>query len=92
MVGGDMVTIDDLHQNTHALVKAAAAGKRLLITERGRPIAVLSGVPRSPLQQLIAAGDARLPTRNLRDLSAPASPTRPALSQVLEHMRDDERY
>lgn len=42
------VTIRDLHMNTGKLVRASAHGK-ILITERGRPVALLKGAQAADL-------------------------------------------
>lgn len=84
------VGIRALKQNASAVVAGAAAGHTVTITDRGRPVALLTPLPDSPLQQLIDSGLARPPRRSLTDLSPPEPG--PSLSGELARMRDDERY
>lgn len=84
------VGIRALKQNASAVVAEAAAGKTVTITDRGRPVAQMTSIPKSRLQALIDAGHARVPRRRITDLSAPT--VGPSLSKELQSMRDDERY
>jgi prevent-host-death family protein len=84
------VGIRALKQNASAVVSEASAGHPVTITDRGRAVAQLTALPKSRLQQLIAAGKARPPRRDIRDLAAPRSG--PAVSKELAAMRDAERY
>ena len=88
------VGIRALKQNASAVVADAAEGEIVTITDRGRPVAQLVPVPSSHLEALVAAGRARLATRSLAGLSAPAKRRRGRrrLSDVVEEMRSDERY
>lgn len=84
------VGIRALKQNASAVVAEAAAGETVTITDRGRPVAQMTSIPKSRLQALIDAGHARLPRRRLSDLSAPTAG--PSLTAELRSMREDERY
>lgn len=84
------VGIRALKQNASAVVAEAAAGATVTITDRGRPVAQLSALPRSPLQRLLDSGRARAPRRRLGELAPPEPGA--ALSPTLRAMRDDERY
>ncbi len=84
------VGIRALKQNASAVVAEAAAGETVTITDRGRPVAQLTPLPSSPLQRLLASGQARPPPRSVHDLPSPKD-GRP-LSGELARMRDDERY
>lgn len=86
----ETVGIRALKQNASAVVADAAAGETIIITDRGRPVAQISPLPRSPLQRLIDSGLARPPRRDVRDLPAPEPG--PSLSAELTAMRDAERY
>lgn len=86
----EVVGIRALKQNASAVVAEAAAGETVTITDRGRPVAQLIPLPASPLQQLLASGEARPPERDIRDLPAP--PPGPDLSAELAAMRDAERH
>lgn len=82
------VGIRALKQNASAIVSDAAAGETVIITHRGRRVAQLTPIPASRLRQLLDAGDARAPRRDLRDLPDPAPG--PRLSAELAAMRDAE--
>jgi len=51
------VGIRALKQNASAVVAEAAAGDAVTITDRGRPVAVMTAIPQSRLQALIEAGE-----------------------------------
>jgi prevent-host-death family protein len=82
------VDIRALERNASSVVARAAAGERLTITDRGRPVAQLTPIPRTPLQRLVSAGLARPARRSLAEL-APPKPG-PALSGALTAYRDAE--
>ena len=84
------VGIRALKQNASAVVAEAAAGETVTITDRGRPVARMSAIPKSRLLALIEEGHARPARGRLIDLPAPEPG--PALSGALREMRDDERY
>lgn len=84
------VDVRELEKNAAAVVADAAAGETVIITDRGRPVAQLAPIPASPLQRLIAAGSARPPRRDIRQLPFPVAS--PPLSGELAAMRDAERY
>ena len=84
------VGIRALKQNASAVVAHAAAGETVTITDRGRPVALLTPIPSSPLQAMLADGRAR-PAR--RSIAALTSPERgQSVSDELLAMRDAERY
>jgi prevent-host-death family protein len=84
------VGIRALKQNASAVVAAAVAGETVTVSDRGRPVAQLTAIPLSPLARLLAAGKARPPRHDIRDLPAPLPG--PSLSDELQAMRDAERY
>jgi prevent-host-death family protein len=84
------VGIRALKQNASAVVALAAAGDHVTITDRGRPVAQLTPIPASVLEQLVAAGRARPARRPLADLPAPDPG--PDLSAELTAQRDAERF
>jgi prevent-host-death family protein len=84
------VGIRALKQNASAVVAEAAAGETVTITDRGRPVAQMTAIPKSRLQALIEAGHARLARRRLTDLAPPTAG--PSLTNELRSMRHDERY
>lgn len=84
------VGIRALKQNASAVVATASAGESVTITDRGRPVAQLTPIPASRLQQLIASGSVRPARLDIRALPHPRAG--PALSVELAAMRDSERY
>jgi prevent-host-death family protein len=88
------VGIRALKQNASAVVAQVAAGVVVTITDRGRPVAMMVPVVSDRVEALIAAERARPALRRLRDLPVPSSRGRgrPRISEILEEMREDERY
>ncbi len=87
------VGIRALQQHASAVVARAAAGERIVVTDRGRPTAMLVPMPAEGLDGLIAAGLAR-PAQRPASGIAPPAPARPGdrpLSEVLAELRADER-
>ncbi len=84
------VGIRALKQNASAVVARAARGETVVITDRGRPVAQMIPLPKSRLDELIAAGLVRPARGKLTDLPPPEPG--PNLSAVLQKMRDEERY
>jgi len=83
------VGIRALKQNASAVVAEAAAGETVTITDRGRPVAQMTPIPKSRIQALIEAGNARPAKTPIADLAAPKPG--PCLSELLSEMREDER-
>jgi prevent-host-death family protein len=83
------VGIRALKQNASEVVARAAAGEVLTVTDRGRPVAVLSGVHASTVERLAARG-ARMPHADIKEFSSPHLPS--GLSETIKAMREDERY
>lgn len=83
------VGIRALQQNASGVVADAAAGETITITDRGRPVAQLTPIPRSRLAALIEAGRARPPKRHLSELAPPMDGA--DLSEELRRSRDHER-
>lgn len=86
------IGLRELQQHASAHVRAAAAGERICVTDRGRPVAWL--VPNRPsgAPLLRASGRVREPRRPLPD--TPPLPRRtgqPTLSEILSQARRDER-
>ncbi|MXW58710.1 MAG: type II toxin-antitoxin system prevent-host-death family antitoxin [Acidimicrobiia bacterium] len=84
------VGIRALKQNASAVVAKAAAGEIVTITSRGRPMALMTPIPESRLQELVDAGLVTEATRDIADLPDPIEG--PSLSTVLADMREGERY
>ncbi len=88
------VGIRALKQNASAVVAEAAAGDIVVITDRGRPVAMLVPYQQSRIQAMIDAGRATPPSRSIKDLPPPPrrKPGQRPLTEVLQEMRDEERY
>lgn len=88
------VGIRALRQNASAVVAEAAAGDIVVITDRGRPVAMLVPYQEDRIRAMVDAGLATPPRRSLRDLPAPRARRRDErpLTEVLDEMRSDERY
>lgn len=84
------IGIRALKQNASGVVADAASGEEIVITDRGRPVARLTALPRSRLEFLLDAGLARPPRRDIADLTAPEPGEK--LSKALANQREDERY
>lgn len=84
------VGITALKQNASALVAQVAAGATLTVTVRGEPVARLTPLATSPLQQLVDGGRARPARTALASLPAPQPG--PPISAALEQMREHEPY
>lgn len=72
------------------------AGQRIAVTERGRLVAYLvpAGESSSILDRLAAVGDYRPPAGGIADLLPvpPAPPGKRPLSEVLQELRNEERW
>ena len=88
------VGVRELRQRASELLRRVAAGETIEVTDRGRPVALLSPLPEAgPLERLRAAGEVTPPAGDLAELPAPlplpAGQEPP--SAVLERLRRDER-
>ncbi|MDN5929727.1 MAG: type II toxin-antitoxin system prevent-host-death family antitoxin [Pseudonocardia sp.] len=92
----DSIGIRELRQNASRYVDMAEHGQRVPVTKRGKLVAYLvpADEPQSNFQRMVAAGQVRLASGDLRDLPPPlpAEPGERLLSDVLQEMRDEERY
>ena len=92
------IGIRELRQHASVYVDLAEKGQTVDITNRGRLVARL--VPardvESPLERLIAAGiiEPAEEPGNLLDIEPgpPVPPGRPTASEILQQMREEERY
>jgi len=88
------VGVRELRQRASELLRRVAAGETIEVTDRGRPVALLSPLPEAgPLERLRAAGEVDPATADLDELPAPlrlqAGQELP--SAVLARLRRDER-
>jgi len=87
------VGIRELRQRASELLRLVERGETIEITDRGRPVALLSPLPSgTPLERLRAAGDLAAATGSLADLPPPLPSRAPdPPSSVLEALRRYER-
>ena len=87
------VGVRELRQRASELLRLVEGGETIEITDRGRPVALLTPLPSgSPLEQLRAAGEVTPATEDLVNLPPPL-PSRAAElpSAVLARLRRHER-
>lgn len=87
------VGVRELRQRASELLRLVEDGETIEITDRGRPVALLSPLPGgSPLERLRASGDVQRAATDLNDLPAPLQSRASELpSAVLARLRRDER-
>jgi prevent-host-death family protein len=90
------IGIRELRQNASRYLRLVAErGEPIQITDRGRPVALLTPVPKtqSRIEHLRASGRIRPATGSWKDLPPPIplKPGEKPLSTILEEMRADER-
>jgi prevent-host-death family protein len=90
------IGIRELRQNASRYLRLVEErGEPIQITDRGRPVALLTPMPKtqSRIEQLRASGRIRPGRGNWRDLGPPLEPTpgAPLPSEVLAQMREHER-
>ncbi|HST66203.1 MAG TPA: type II toxin-antitoxin system prevent-host-death family antitoxin [Mycobacteriales bacterium] len=93
----ETIGVRELRQNASRYLRLVKAGQRVAVTERGELIAYLipaNEKPPSILDQLEAAGQLRRGVGSLLDVIDPVTlpPGAKPASQVLEEMRDEERW
>jgi prevent-host-death family protein len=88
------VGVRELRQRASELLRRVEHGETIEITDRGRPVALLSPSPEgSPLDRLRASGDLDAATADLDDLPEPLvlAPELDPPSKVLGRLRQHER-
>jgi prevent-host-death family protein len=87
------IGIRELRQNASEYVRRAESGETIEITDRGRPAARLTPLPKQGglIDRLIAEGRAKPATGNIADLPTPRPlpPGSPSLSEILDELRED---
>jgi prevent-host-death family protein len=87
------IGIRELRQNASEYVRRAEKGEVIEVTDRGRPVAQLTPLPRpmSVLERWIAEGKATRGSGNLADLGPPVPlpPGSPSTQQILDELRED---
>ncbi|KDA04743.1 prevent-host-death protein [Microbacterium sp. CH12i] len=82
------VTKTELNQQTARVLARVAAGERLTVTDRGRPIAELSPPEKDAWSELVASGQVTLPTKT-GALKAPAVKAAKSTREILDDLRAD---
>jgi prevent-host-death family protein len=88
------IGVRELRQRASEFLRRVQAGETFEVTDRGRPIALLSPIPdASPLEQLRASGDVADATGAIGELPEPMEigPAQEPPSSVLRRLRADER-
>lgn len=88
------VGIRELRQRASELLRLVEQGETVEITDRGRPVALLTPTPQgSPLERMRARGDIEMAIGHLGDLPEPVDLPAEAEppSRVLQRLRRDER-
>jgi prevent-host-death family protein len=95
----ETIGVRELRQNASKYLRRVAAGESFTVTDRGAPVALLSPPPDDHLSvrdRMIANGElipAEDPTRSAwLEPPLPLRPGETPLSEVLQQMRDEERY
>lgn len=82
------VTKTELNQQTARVLARVAAGEKLTVTDRGRPIAQLSPPEKDAWSELVASGRVTLPTAS-GALTSPATRTAQTTREILDDLRSD---
>ena len=87
------IGVRELRQRASELLRRVEQGESIEITDRGRPVAMLTPLPQDPLARLMASGDLDENDRDLADLPDPLllPAGRESPSSVLARLRQDER-
>ena len=88
------VGIRELRQRASELLRQVERGESFEITDRGRPVAVLTPLPAgSPYRRMLAEGEIARASRNAGELPEPLalSSGQESASSVLTRLRSDER-
>jgi prevent-host-death family protein len=92
----ERIGIRELRQNASKYIERVKAGETLEVTERGRPVAMLSPLPKtsSVIERLRAEGRLRPARARLEDLPPPIKVDDPdigrKLLEALDELREDK--
>lgn len=81
------VGIRELNQQTGRVLRRVAAGESLVVTDHGRPVAMLVPLPESKLDQLVIAGQATVGESTLRPVAPVKLPR--STAEILAELNDD---
>jgi prevent-host-death family protein len=88
------VGIRELRQRASELLRQVERGESIEITDRGRPVAVISPLPTgSPYRRMLVEGEIARASRETGELPEPLAlpPGQESASAVLARLRSDER-
>lgn len=88
------VGVRELRQRASELLRLVEQGETIEVTDRGRPVALLTPIPHgSALERMRAAGEIEPATADINHLPPPLvlPPDTELPSQVLARLRRDER-
>lgn len=88
------IGIRELRQRASDYLRRVEAGETIEVTDRGRPVALLTPIPKAPpLERLRASGDIHGGGSTWDDMPAPLplEEGQEAPSVILERLRADER-
>lgn len=88
------IGIRELRQRASEYLRRVESGETIEVTDRGRPVALLTPIPEvPPLERLRASGDVEARVSEWDDLPPPLelAEGQEAPSSVLERLRADER-
>ena len=90
----ESVGVRELRQHASRWLARVRLGESFEVTDRGRPVALLTPLPSaSTLDRLVAAGEMAPATGHVLDVEPlPAEAGSPSASEVLRGMRDAERW
>ena len=79
----ERVGVRELRQRASELLRRVAEGESIEITDRGRPVAMLTPLPVDPLERLRASGDLAANEGELADLPEPVRVTPVPVGQLM---------
>ncbi len=87
----ESVSVRELRQHLSRYLTRVAAGERLLVTQRRRPVAMIGPLPENEdiLDYLIAIGEATPATGDLLDLPAPVRVEGRSTEAIFDELRAD---
>lgn len=86
------VGVRELRQNASAVLRDVKAGETVTVTEHGQPVARLVPYRMSPLEQAIANGEVRLPTKPTHSFKVPSpKPDGPSTAEIIADVRGYDR-
>lgn len=90
----ETVGIRELKQNASAVIARARTGEPLTVTDRGHPVALITGLRPTALEQMEHAGLVTPASGAIQDLEPPIPQDwdGPSLSEILEEDRANARY